>query len=238
MQHSTKMVLVPHDMMQQRNETPPIRVQMSNLDTEMRKILENSHLPTDAKLTEYNQILHHFRKLQEEQQQPHKIEIIEKQAKSEDNEEKQKTENSTHEEDKTILMGLPHKNRKNAELLLHYVRKNPHLKFNERGEMLVDGKRFVGSHLVDLIHYFSRDRPTKTTVEGAEAFANALRKENVPKESIANKHGRELLTEKSPMIYATPNQNDIIASVSSKVSAKRRTRQQTRKQLQWDEEFN
>ena len=224
MQHSTKMVLVPHGMMQQqRNETLPIRVQMSNLDIEMRKVLENSHLPTDAKLAEYNQILHHFRKLQEEQQQPHKIEMIEKQAKSEDNEEKQKTEKSPHDEDKTILMGLPHKNRKNAELLLQYVRKNPHLKFNERGEMLVDGKRFVGPHLVDLIHYFSRDRPTKTTVKGAEAFANALYKENVPKESIANKKGNELLTEESPMIYATPNQNDIIATVSSKVSAKRRT---------------
>ena len=93
-----------------------------------------------------------------------------------------------------ILEYMAKKKRNQAEILLHFVRDNPNLDWNEHGEVRINGNAIPHSNIVDIIHDFTRDGNSMPAI-GAQPFARALRRENVPRVSIGNKNRWRLINE-------------------------------------------
>jgi hypothetical protein len=198
--HTSKMVLVPSGMV---NKETGVENLMSSLDKEMRTILDDKNLPSDAKLVQYSQILHRYQKTGEERKQPFKIEV----------QEPVKQKLPSNEE---ILKNIPAKHTKQASSLLEFVKNNPKIQWSDENELIVDGVKFEGSHIVDLIDDFSRARSTQQPVRGAEAFARVLAKSNVPKSCIANKYRHDLF--EKPVVLATPPSGNFVGRPPVKFS--------------------
>ena len=80
MEHTKKMVLIPPHLLQNLTSTSnhqvnPIATQVSNLDTQMQDILNNSFLPADQKVILYQNTLHRYQTLNQKLNAPTKIEI-------------------------------------------------------------------------------------------------------------------------------------------------------------------
>lgn len=216
--HTSKMLLVPSDIMHKNDTSSQL---LSSIDTEMRKILENKTLPSDAKLAQYNQILHQYQKTDEERKQPFQIQVQEPVVK--------KVENDEH-----LLKGIPPKFKPQATSLINEVKDNKFIKWGDDGEVVVDGIKIIGSHIVDLIHDFSRDRRRKSPAIGAEAFARALAKSHAPRECIGNTHRHKLLEKE--IIYATPPSQAVPQPSARKKKSVRHRRNETPVGRQaWDE---
>jgi hypothetical protein len=222
MMHTSKMVLVPHELVQQ-NEDPADKI-LSNLDENMQHILNDRTIPSDKKLILYNQVLQRFKRIKQERDKPFKLEIQEPKIMT----------------DEDILSGMPVKNLKQAASLLSFVKKNPHIQWTDDNELIVDGMTFPGTHIVDLIHDFSRERVTHEPVDGAEAFAKALKKGNVPRAVVGNKYRHKLMKDQ-PLVFATPPSGDLQprspAPLNPRKSVAKRLAEadHLRQEMVWDE---
>lgn len=169
--HTDKMLLVPYELGAGKNELGVL----NKLDDEMTKIASDTSLATDAKLALYNQTLHRYRHGMNELKKPFEIPIQET-----------KPPLAT-DDDKNVLSLVPKKWRKNAEVLIEHVKKNPSFKWSESGEMIIEGNRVVGSNLTDLINDTCRDSQVRRPAIGSELFIKTLLKHNTPRELIINK---------------------------------------------------
>src|SRR5437868_13112173 len=70
MMHTRKMMLVPATDAYAQQMVPPAVTQMVNLDGEIRQILDNTNIPADMKLLNYNQVLRRYLKLQNDYAEP------------------------------------------------------------------------------------------------------------------------------------------------------------------------
>ncbi len=148
------MILVPHDIAGRDD----ISGHMSNLDREMHKILNNKSLPADQKVVQYNQVLHQYRRMMNEQTKPYQLELFEPPpplpAVETPSVAKQPEELGV---ENSIVKNVPNKWRRQAGLLLQHAQKNPYMKWSDSGEMIIDGNKIVGSNIEDLINEFSRE---------------------------------------------------------------------------------
>src|SRR5437867_3263049 len=184
MMHSNKMILVPHEMVGDP-DTPTTKL-MSVLDNEMLKILQDATLADDVKIIKYNQILQRYQGVKQEKEKPFQLEIKKTKLPIIVEEEKQ---SPLHE---TVYNTVPPKFHKQANLLLEYVQKNPHLKWSPTGEMIVDNNKIAGSNIIDLINDFVRNRKIEPAI-GASIFMKKLAESNIPREAIVNKERLKLL---------------------------------------------
>lgn len=184
--HANKMILVPHG----KDETST--KYMSNLDHEMLKILKDKSLPADVKLSKYNQALRRFQNIKHEIEKPIKLDFFETTPPP--------PEPAIFNEEE-ILSTVPKSFHKQANLLLKYVKKNPHLTWSSNGEMVVNGNKIAGSNIVDLINDLSRERKKNPPI-GSDIFLKKLIEENIPKEIIVNKKRLGLLEEGD--VFASP----------------------------------
>jgi hypothetical protein len=180
MLHAKKMALVEPKLLEALNSTPktqdPVVTKMSDLDREMRIALEK---PGDVaqKVQAYNQILQRFLV----HQQTHERTPIQVQLKSpppEDNVD-------TVEED--VIASLPKSYQSKGQYLLTRLRNDPHVQWNNRGEIILDGKMVSGSNLADLVNDILRNRKNAPDPVGWSEFANHLHKMNLPQEFIGHK---------------------------------------------------
>lgn len=184
-----KMILVPHDILG-RDAGNAV---MNNLDREMNKILQDKYLPADSKMIQYLQVLRKYNTALDEKTKPYELEI---------RSEEQPVAISNDTETDTLLAAVPSKWRKNAEMLLWHVRKNPHMQWSDKGELIVEGNKIVGSNIVDLLADFSKDSRNRRPAIGAEIFAKNLLKENIPRESVVNKKRLEVVQDTAPVLVA------------------------------------
>lgn len=206
MNFTNKMILVPHEIV---GENEGVTRHLSNLDKEMSKILNDDSLPIDEKVLKYNQILRKFQRIKQDTQQPFKFEVQEPKVKVEAAAipepvlEQEKVNIDSFEE--SILDTIPQRWHRQARQLLKHSLANPHIKWTDKGEMIVDGNKIVGSNIVDLINDLARDRKSSEPVIGSGVLLKKLLGENVPTEYIVNK--RRLSTLKDEM-YATPSKQE------------------------------
>lgn len=179
-----------------RQMLPPTVPHLANLDNEMNKILNSNNEAADVKLKRYNQVLRRYMQLQgtgmdnEDTSTPKHPDI----------------ENSISEQtsaaaapdilpyaDSSILAGIPSRNLNAARRLLQYMKRNDRLRWNEKGEMIVNGERYPLTNIVDLVHDFSRFRKTMNPPAGYLTFAQALKAQNIPRESVGNPDRWKLL---------------------------------------------
>lgn len=215
MLHARKMVLVPAHEDYMRQILPDAVPQLANLDAEIKQILEGRHDSADVKLQRYNQILHRYMKLREKQfeQQdiPPPAPQTQPMARHEHLSNEPAGEHALPEHqhrlqllpfpDEEILEGIPARNLKSARMLLSYIKRNQTLKWNQQGEMIASGERYPLTHIIDLVHDFSRFRKVAEPAAGATAFAVALRHQNVPRESIGNAKRWKLITERDTLPF-------------------------------------
>jgi len=208
---TNKMILLPHEIV---GENEGMTKYMSDLDGEMLNIANNDSIPIDAKLLKYHQILRMHQAAKQETENPFKLEVqpaTEKPSEEVASEIPQKSK-SLHQ---TILSTVPVKFHKQAKLLFDYAHSIPGLKWSEKGEMVVDGNKVVGTNIVDLINDLSRNRTTEPPV-GVDLFIKKLSDQNVPKELILNKKRLSTMTSKD--IFASPLKTPGVVSHSSPIS--------------------
>src|SRR5437867_12789310 len=123
MMHTSKMILVPSQMVNKETGSENL---MSSLDKEMKRILKDKKVPSDAKVAQYMQILHRYQKTSEEHKKPFKIEV-------------QEPIISTKVSDQNeILKVIPSKFTKQAKSLLKYIKMNSHITWSDDNELIVD----------------------------------------------------------------------------------------------------
>ena len=194
MQHTTKMVMVPEDaysslISQQQQLMPPVAMQLSNLDTELKSILNNPSLTVDEKYDRYYRTFNRYNQLHGRQFNtpppapepiPQKTTVVEK-AKSA---EKATSTTGVPVSEQALLDSLPKIARRRGKLLLEHLKRKQEIQWSDKGELLMDGHVVEGSNATDLLHYFTRDRPKTNPPEGAREFAELLQDTNVPVEAV------------------------------------------------------
>ncbi len=173
MEHAKKMALVPQNlmstMMQQLRPTPS--TYMSELDTEMKKILDDTATPTDVKAKQYSQALHRFLEIrQQELPQPVKEPVqFEKPPLGES----------------SVIEGLPNLFRNKARMLFSHLKTNPQLSWNDMNELVYKGQAIPNSNIIDLIHMYTRPY-TQRYYPGWREFGEGLMSTNVARNAIGN----------------------------------------------------
>jgi len=70
---------------------------------------------------------------------------------------------------------------------------------NERRELIVNGKKFIGSNITDTFYsrFFSKEGRTTTPAHGSMELAKVLASENIPRTYIGNAERLKLIYNKT-----------------------------------------
>lgn len=127
MEHGKKLILVDPAAYARMQSVPLLHARSSQLDIEVRNILEGDE-PDDVKAKHYMMVLNKFRVR-----------------------EPIKREESVVDEAE-ILESVPATVRHKAKRLMHIVKENPRLAWNERGELIHNQTTIDGSSIVELFN--------------------------------------------------------------------------------------
>ena len=159
----------------------PLTRKLSLLDEEMKSILDSQDLSEFEKARAYSEVLDKYLDVKRRLQQPTPIPVVDQ---------KPSQVQQQNEKQSIDLNLIPQQYRARAQNLLSHVEKQTDLDWNNKGELLVDGKAVVGSHIADLLDDTVRTKPRANTSEpiGSTMFLDGLRKSNVPQALIGNKN--------------------------------------------------
>ena len=203
MQHTTKMVMVPQDIYsnlisKQEQTYSPLVGQLSNLDQELTSIMGNPNLSTDAKYNLYQQTFTRFQHLKNRQFPQPEMTIAQGNAVPL----MAPVKNEFPAAPQDLLDGLPKTVRGKGRLLLNHLKNNQDIQWLPNGQLIgKDGQAIVGSNLIDLVHYVTRNRPNAKPPSGAQEFLKMLQQSHVPKEALNNSQLKEEQEEEK---YTTP----------------------------------
>lgn len=167
------MVLVPErtlDRLQQREKikTAPLTSRLSQLDHEMEEVLKNTELSNEEKARLYSQTLQHYLTYYNQRKgEPLKVQLQPPEPSKEPEvvqpEPVQSNEQGRVERD--IIKALPKALRARGERLIETIRENPDIiKWDSRGQLVFEDRPLRGSHIVDLIGDFMRERKKTQSV--------------------------------------------------------------------------
>jgi len=187
MQHTTKMVMVPEDaysglISQQQQLMPPVAMQLSNLDSELKSILTNPSLNVDQKYDQYYKTFNRYGSLQGRQLPSREATPLLPPPKFV---EKGTNTGAMPISGNALLDSLPKLSRRRGKILLDHMQQKKDIKWTDTGELLVEGYPVPGSNITDLVHFFTRNRPTVKPPAGAQELAEQLQDTNVPAEAVA-----------------------------------------------------
>jgi hypothetical protein len=165
-----KAILVPSELGQQ---VRPVDESLSNIDSEMMRIMQMKNLPMDIKIRNYNQLLQRYMTIKNIRNQPMKLDVYEK--------------DTFGMPENEIIDGIPVTKKEIGRLLLNFIRKQDNIVIEPNGEVSINGNRIPESNIVDLVHDIVRDRKTFKPPAGSSSFLKALKSANVPLEYIGNK---------------------------------------------------
>ncbi|MCP4976229.1 MAG: hypothetical protein GY931_08725 [Maribacter sp.] len=231
-----KLALIPADMaaqftMQQHLPGGPALQQLSNLDQEMKAILEDNEAPAELKLKQYYNTLRRYDTVKETSGPPPIAVKIEEPPKSTDSEigSRQLPVNENE-----ILEALPKAQRRSANLLIKHVIENPHIKWTKARELVFKGKKIPHSNIFDLILDSSRPRKNALPPAGWQEFGEALMSQNIPQQAFGNPYryqdmvkidrGGNLDTSGEPQTPKRPRRKTLVGTRRKPLIAKRRLR--------------
>ena len=223
MQHTSKMVMVPHDvysgiMSKQEQTYSPLIGQLSNLDQEIQSILSNPNLSTDAKYQLYQQVFGRYQHLKQQQFPVQQFQTVPD----------VKIASGIQTEDlpiveQNLIDGLPKPIRRKGKMLLNHLQANKSISWKPSGELKdKSGLPIEGSNITDLVHYVTRNRPTAKAPNGSNEFIALLEETNVPREAISGLEDKFMTpktfgTDFSPLSTSTPKEiQDSLRSTNRK----------------------
>ena len=175
MENARKVALVPQHLLStllSQQQLNPATQQLAGLDQDMQSILSRTDIPADVKHKQYSQLFHRFANLKErELEKPYTMTIKEKELPFNPSD---------------VIGGLPRQYRNKGHILLQHLKKNPHIEWDERGQLIIDGRTVEHSNVTDLVHEFVRPLRNTPPSAGWRQFAQALHEANVPQEAIVN----------------------------------------------------
>lgn len=223
MKYTNKMVLVPQDALQQINTQSTasksgLAKVIEEYENELQRILNDKRFSPEEQYSTYTQLFKRYLKLEEENRQPATV-VFKQDADLDSSTQEQQASNDSKPKwlNSKMLQGVPKAKRSQATLLAQYINDMSSVKINQQGEVTINGNLVPGSHILDLIHDFSRERRRGQPAVGADLLAVALKQENVPREFIGNPDRMKLIT--LPIKPTTPASYQSVASSSSKKAA-------------------
>ena len=180
------MLLVDPRWIDQRQTTPlpdPMSRSLTELDSQMRDILERQDLAEQHKAHLYHQTLQRYltRFYQIKGRPLGRVDVTPPQDTSIAD-----ASAETSDVEKNVLDSVPTTLKKKAEQLLHHLKQNSDLGWNERGEITRQGQTIENSNLIDLVNDVLRHRKQTKQPTGWDTFATALNQSNVAKELIGH----------------------------------------------------
>lgn len=187
-----KMILVPHDFMSKLGQQQRLEPS-GDLDSEMKRMLDNSQLDDRDRWTQYQQMLQRYLRLKEQERQPLKVAV----------EESRDGVLSTLS--KEVVDSVPVAYRRKAKLLLQRLEDSDDIKWDSRGEVTIRGEKITDSNITDLVGDVVRARKNTNPV-GWQMFADLLKVMNMPHEFIGNTRRIAYMTNKvqAPVIEGQP----------------------------------
>ena len=173
-----KMALVPLDMLHRMNKPDLTQLKNPNQDQlvktlgEMNNVLHDEHLPDDIKSSRFNEKIKDFTIYADKMTTPTAVATA-------------TTKKPVHHQ---TFSSLPKTFQQPANILLTELEKYPNRVQWTNNELTVDGKRLVGSNLVDLVGDVLRNRKTASSPPYVDNFLQLLADLNVPEEFIRNKN--------------------------------------------------
>lgn len=158
----------------------PLTRKLSQLDEEMKTILDRQDLSEFDKARAYSETLDKYLDIKRRLQQPTPIPVVDQKPQE------------IPQSDKQVLnlKMIPQNYRNRAQNLLTHIEDQTDLNWNNKGELVVNGLPVIGSHIMDLVEDTVRSRPRGAAAiepTGADVFQEGLRKSNVPQALIGNK---------------------------------------------------
>ena len=199
------MYLVPEEVMtliRQQNDiqTSPLVKSMSSLSQQMSNTLSDPNQPAEIKIKNHDQLLHRYLNLQE--QREHYIPTVKLQTAEAipapqvtqplpQGSQQQGQPQSLSESE--ILETVPKTFRNQAGNLLRWIKKTPEsVRWDEKGQVSLEGQTVKGSSISDLINDTIRKRKGFQP-PGRDAFTEVLAKLNTPEDFIRNDNRRRLM---------------------------------------------
>lgn len=199
MEHARKMALVDPRLLETLRSPPPptdtVGKVMQGLDVEMTSILDQKDLNDGDKVKLYNQVLQRYNHLSDRRdKQPTRVVVVNDDA---------TTETATPEKpavapataapsavEADIVDSVPKTMKVKAKKLMDRLKTQ--LSWTDRGELLHDGTPVPGSNMVDLVNDVLRKR-RKSDPVGWQAFAQQLKRINLPMELVGNVERRRYI---------------------------------------------
>ena len=194
--HSKRMVLIPEEVVsllreRQEETVSPITRNLVSLKEEMGDILERQDLRPDEKAKLYGQAFQRYQNVHDQKQaKPISVQLVPPTVKSDFTSAIKrdiKEEKPSDQVSMEIVQSLPKTLKNRAELLLQKLKQQgEEVNWNDRGELVYNGKEVRGSNMLDLVNDILRNRRKTSTPQGWEYFARGLAHMNIPNELIQN----------------------------------------------------
>ena len=202
MEYTKKMVLVDPRILQSNTtsavqnttaytqpETGVIDMTLKGLDAGITNILNAPDIPEDIKAKLYNHFLSQFLTMKKKQTDVYRRDIPYKYEVPVVTMNDQPPSTSAEiQEDKIeseIIASVPKTMQKQAKLILERVKNDPQIKWNEKGEVIIQDQTVPNSNMVDLINDLVRKRKNINPT-GWKEFASHLYKSNIPRDLVRN----------------------------------------------------
>ena len=184
-----KLYLVPEDVIQtwraeQREKAVdrPAETVTNTIDSTMGHLLEAPDLNDYDKEKLFSQELAKFlnmRKQMQQQQQAFQVPIQQPASMPSSTSSRDSVEES-------ILASIPKTYRAKAAGLMHYLKSDPNVTWDDNGQLVIGGTTYTGSHMVDLINDALRSRKRMKRPRGWRELSSHLAQRNVPRELVGN----------------------------------------------------
>ena len=172
----------------------PTKKSLSALDKEMREVLETDISDSD-KVFQYNQILQRYRTYDEKSNQPVTVKIDPNTISQ-----SLKPDYLSRKIPEQVLCLTPITFRAKAAEILDRIQESGHMSWDDKGQLVLDGKSVENSNMVDLVNDVVRNRKTTSPPVGWQAFATGLRSLNIPEEIIGNRDRIQYIRSNVPQL--------------------------------------
>ena len=201
--HSKRMVLIPEELVsllreRQQETVSPVTQNLVSLKGQMSDILDRPDLRSDVKAKLYNQAFQRYQNVREQaEHKPLAVQIL---PSIKDEPETGAAVSVAGERESgfdpiasEIIQSVPKTLKNRAELLLQKLKQyGDVINWNDRGELVFNGKQVQGTNVLDLVNDVLRNRKTSSP-RGWEYFARGLAHMNIPNELIQNAKRRRVI---------------------------------------------
>ena len=217
-----KLYLIPEDVIQtwraeQRVKTvdKPVETVASKVDARMTDLLEAPSLSDYDKEKLFSQELAKFLNMRKQQQQQQQLQLMQQPPPP------PLRHDTTHSKtamDEQLMSSIPKTYKSKATGLMHFLRSDPNISWDEQGQLSIGDTKYEGSHIVDLINDAVRMRKKVSRPSAWRELSEHLAQRNVPRELVGNQEWVKGYSRDVAASFARPHSLETFESVAKPYS--------------------